>query len=375
MNTTNNQAGYLDKTYGTDGYTSPPEPNNSNPRPVTQWQKGILFAPAKSGSVSQLVHFDEHGQRNVIFGPEGRRDVVPSGLTDFIIQVIIPLLDGYIVAGSAKTLSGDGVLAVLKYYADSRPDPTFGDKGQLEIRFDRIVTSSASGAPTADGGYILPLSSGSSDILLKLTPKGDVDTEFGPDKDGTVKFDLGTGIKSVIPTASGQILVVGTYISDGYSGVLSLTPKGGLDAAYGRNGYAIFTNGTTIFQGKLNSEDNLIVCGESDGRGMLAMLTPEGQTHPEFNGGEPVVDSSDVRLWFKCDVGHDNRIFALGIRKDNFIVARRYDQAGAQDMNYGQKGTWTAATQYVDGLSDVFSTPEGAVMGTVFRAVFWRLYS
>ncbi|MBN3864702.1 hypothetical protein HCU66_20950 [Pseudomonas frederiksbergensis] len=377
MSTTNNQPGHLDKTYGIDGYTNPPEPNNSSPRPVVKWLNGILFAPVTPDSVSRLVHFDGDGQRNLIFGPEGRRDVIPPRNTGFLISSLISLSDGYIVAGSAKTPSGEGIFVVLKYLADGGLNEDFGHNGMLEVSLDNVGNCSVPGACTADGGYVIPIGQGLNHALLKVTREGAVDTNFGPNKDGIVEFNLPgeiTQIMTVVVTPDDQILVVGHHLFGNYSAVVCLTSKGAPNSSYGEGGIGKLPSGVAPYYGVLGSDDGLVVCGGSNGHAMLAKLTPFGEIPSEFNEGNPVVDNSGVRVWVKCDVDDADRILVLGKSEEQFTVARRYDSAGAQDMNYGPGGTWLSSEKNFDGLSCIFSTQKGAVMSTEYRARGWRLH-
>jgi uncharacterized delta-60 repeat protein len=149
------------------------------------------------------------------FGSGGRA-VVPNDANNEN-AVAADSLGRVIVVGEVPG-PGDLDAAVVRFTADGRPDPAFGDNGLVALDFGGTDSADAVAVDGADdiiiAGIADHLPGGQSEfVVARLTPDGRLDPAFGTG--GKVVFNLpgGRGAASgvAIDPSDGGIVVAGTY--------------------------------------------------------------------------------------------------------------------------------------------------------------------
>lgn len=211
--------------------------------------------------------------------------------------------DGRVVAvGSGSALPRTGELAVARYTADGRLDPSFGRGGLVTARFGARRAAGRAVAIQRGGRLIVVGTKGrgpahSTGIVIRYRPNGTLDRSFG--RNGLVRFDPRarghTDIWDVVTLGSGKILVAGVY----------------------------------------------------RGRFVLARLRFNGTFDRSFGGGDGrVLTEFDRRNRCACGyaaklaVSRDGRILLLGDLRFGapFFALARYTERGRLDRRFGQRG-------------------------------------
>jgi len=164
-----------------------------------------------------------------------RANDATGGARSLVIQS-----DGkFVVVGSARTASGDYVLAFARYNTDGTLDTTFGTNGTSIQHVPNMLGGGAQLTPVKlfaqpDGSFVVignGYSGGglSSGFTLKLSYQGLIDTSYGsngsvPASDGMTNF----GLYDAVQDSDGSIFFGGYYSASGQSSALfgKLGPSG-----------------------------------------------------------------------------------------------------------------------------------------------------
>ena len=215
---------------------------------------------AKDGSSNIVVgRLNADGTADAKFGVDGS-DGTPDGFTavslgdgNDVAEDIAVAKDGTIVVAGTHGPKGNSNIAVLRFTADGKLDPSFGKSadgtpdGVASFSLGEGSDEANALALTADGKIVVAGDSVAKDgstnvVIARLNADGTLDEAFGVADDGTpngfVSTSLGAGndyATDVVMDKNGNIVVAG-YHQEGNStniAVLRYTPKGELDEAFG----------------------------------------------------------------------------------------------------------------------------------------------
>jgi uncharacterized delta-60 repeat protein len=215
-----------------------------------------------------LVRYTAGGAPDPSFGNGGKVFTPGSTATEQEANAIAIQADGkVVVAGQSRTGSNTDVL-VARYLSNGTPDPNFGSGGKTTTAVGAGNVSDAANAVTvlADGKIVVVGTTGSDYLLLRYTPGGVLDTNFGSGGGNFIDFagaiDAGYG---VAVQGDGRILVTGTSNLNGRENfaLLRFTSGGGIDSSFGNGGGLL----TTVTAG---SDSARAIALQSDGRIVVA---------------------------------------------------------------------------------------------------------
>jgi len=230
------------------------------------------------------------------FSADGRLDnsFANSGITntdigsrDFGYSIISLPDQSTLLAGA----SGSGI-GIVKYTPSGLVDTNFGQGGKVVLndftqsQVVRVITSSDGkifiGADTNSGG--------SRDFsIIKLNGNGTIDTSFATQGRASFDFDgRNDYLSELLITSDGKILLIGT--SSGDFSALRLNSNGSLDTSYGSNGKVITDIGginDTANSAALQNDGKLVVAGTSDGNFAVIRYSSSGALDQSFADKTP----------------------------------------------------------------------------------------
>jgi len=210
--------------------------------------------------IAVLWKYLENGVKDEVFGLGGKvvydigRDCESKAIAIYIdnnSNKIKILVTGYVSNGSNKDI------IILRYNEDGSLDTTFGSNKNGIVKYDgkngddegRDIEIDSSGRILV-AGYS---SNGSNKdiIILRYNEDGSLDTTFGSNKDGIVKYDGKNGDdegRDIEIDSSGRILVAG-YSSNGSSNkdiiILRYNENGTPDTSFGNSGVYVYDSSSS----------------------------------------------------------------------------------------------------------------------------------
>jgi uncharacterized delta-60 repeat protein len=176
------------------------------------------------------------GQLDAAFGSGGkvRTDIGGADWADTVATA--PNGDVLVAGATGRDTYAERDVLVVRYDAEGRPDPSFGDHG---IVVTDLGSDDLAGALVAqqDGKIVIAGKRGPDLALVRYSVDGTLDPTF--DHDGVVVTDFGTEERALalMPRPSGRLVVVG-WRPDGL--VLARYLRDGrLDTAFGRAGTVV----------------------------------------------------------------------------------------------------------------------------------------
>src|SRR5258708_1573842 len=284
--------------------------------------------------------------------------------------------DGKIIAAGHSALSGQGVIALVRYNAngslDSAPG-SFGSGGIVRTTVGSDGAEAVAVAVQADGkivvaGTILAANfSGKGIVLLRYNADGTLDTSFGTPGTGIVTKTIGTGsdtaaaalaLQPAVPPTHGEIIVAGQALTNTKTDILPLrynlarTP----DATFGGTGLVTtaLSSDAAALAIQVQPADGKIVAAGSVGKfsdsSMDAVLL-------RYNNTDGALDATfGVGGIVQTDIGTgnnfansivlqpDGNIVVAGHANVNFsldtsdVALLRYSAAGALETTFGETG-------------------------------------
>lgn len=263
----------LDGGFGQNGVLAVPLSPTEHDRfmAITNGPVGSFYAAGFTSlagdNAMTLAKIDADGSLNPAFGEGGMAtvNVAVGGKTVEIARAVAVQPDGKIlIAGpfeknpkASGTAAKDTDIAVLRFDADGKPDPSFGKGGRATIDFGAgkpvdaetyVADNSWGMAALSDGRVVVFGSTASPDredadfAIAGLTSAGVLDKAFGTN--GMTKVDNNQGGDSPRNMA---VQPDGKLVFTGYSRdaddvispvIIRTTPDGKLDTAFGQNGLA-----------------------------------------------------------------------------------------------------------------------------------------
>lgn len=249
--------------------------------------------------------------------------------------------DGKIIAGGNFTMYD--VVArknILRLNSDGTIDPTF-NPGTGFNNIVNVVKLQADGKVLVGGEFTsfngIPING-----IARLNSDGSLDMTYNP----------GSGTEYVLDVAiqaDGRILVGGAFQElNGYvsPGLVRLQTNGSVDSTF----VTRTTNNSRVTSINVLPDDKIMIGGwflyvNSDPRGKVARLNPNGSTDSTFNSG----------------TGFTARVNSMALQNDQKIVAAGFFKA------YNGKRRWGVARLHTDGQIDYGFSPEVGFSAEVLK--------
>lgn len=345
--------------------------------------------------------FAKDGDLDLTFNKTGKFSI-PFGNQFSILYSVLVQPDEKIVAVGMSDIE----FALVRLNVDGEMDNSFGHKGRVILPITNTNSLNMSIAIQSDGKLVLTGSSNDQFVVVRVNSNGVLDSTFGTD--GIVKFTFGYGINSnaikiqkdnkivvggdsyagralnltrlkidgkfdplftdTIADGFGKVLIqfdlnaVGNAVAiqndgkilicgniGGFFSVLRLQSNGALDLNFGPFGlgYVTIISGVSASANSivLQSDQKIVLGGQSDSKFVLARLTTDGTLDKTFNKKGFVETSIDQIAAIQSIVLQpwDSKIVVAGfsvVELNKFILAR-YTNDGILDTTFGDKGIVT----------------------------------
>ncbi len=240
--------------------------------------------------------------------------------------------------------------AVARVTADgSSLDFSFGENGISVLETPAFLPDFRFDMAVNDADEIFLLSDvGPNATVTKLTPNGQIDTDFAVDGDRELTFTDETILPADITLDENGNLFIAAETNNNF-GVIKLNANGDYDTSFGDNGRAVHSlNGPDQPYGITVQEDGkVLVCGTTDdGFGLwigMIRIEANGELDSGFgDNGEVIriVNGSDYP--YAVEVDSQGRIVLGGrigggqLFATGFIA--RYTSDGSEDLSFGDEG-------------------------------------
>ncbi len=247
-------------------------------------------------------------------------------------------------------------LALLPLVALAQPgtlDPLFGDGGTVFLTPDPVAGTGAVGL-TADGKIVLAGIVGGDAAVLRLSPDGSLDTDFG--NDGYALVDLGGGedqFLGLIVRADGSLVASGLGTNsqgDGVNVLAAFSAEGVLDPSFGNGGTVTLNEGFESLQFTRLAErpgGSLLVTGAGippdadDSVAIVAQLSADGALDGAFgtDGIARIALAGRGVVGQDLAVQADGRIVVGGLASGALFdiepFAARLTETGSLDESFG----------------------------------------
>jgi uncharacterized delta-60 repeat protein len=319
------------------------------------------------------------------FGPQSTEKVAetPQVSIDVAHSLLITPQGEVVVAGVSRKGSR-WVWGLVRYGADGRLDPGFGNGGRVLTEFGG---GSATAVATQADGKLLVAGSGATDGkgdtgfgLACYTVHGRLDPSFGRNGRVLTAFAKYPGEKFAIANAiSVAVESDGKIVAAGWSGgtnaasfatLVRYTPRGKLDPSFGRGGKVVTALGTQhdaqLSAVALQPDGKIVALATtylpSGTAVVVARFTSSGEPDPSFGqGGQVTVDSliggsavlvqPDGKMVAAGSLG-----FAAGAR----AALVRYTAEGKLDSSFGSGGEVT--TDWAGYIASLALEPNGKLV-------------
>lgn len=239
--------------------------------------KIILAGSASNGQDDDIavVRYTPDGRPDPAFG-QGGKVVTPLGKGNDVAYGVAVQPDGRVVVAGETGQGGATDFVVLRYTPDGRPDPGFGNGGQVITSFGDGPDGVHGLALQPDGNVVVGGSAWNGEdydlALARYGADGRLDPAFGQDGKVTTavggSHDIGFGL-GLQP--GGKVVVVGrTHNGQDYDlALVRYTPEGRLDPAFGTGGKVTLAVGTgdDLFPAlALQANGEIVAAGNAPGR-------------------------------------------------------------------------------------------------------------
>ncbi|RMI33501.1 NHL repeat-containing protein [Nocardia stercoris] len=322
---------------------------------------GSTLDPAQSDNFA-LARFTSVGLTDPTFGDNGKVSTDFGGRSD-VAAALAQTPDGKLVAAGTShgTDTGD-TIAVARYTADGRPDPSFGDNGKVSTDLGTRADHANAVVVQPDGrvvvtGSTLDAAQGDNFVVVRYTADGKPDPSFGAG--GKVSTDFGgrSDIAAAVALESdGKLIVAGTSHGTDTGDTIAVaryTADGTLDASFGAGGKVSTDLGTKADHATavaVQPDGRIVVAGSTRDAAQgdnfaVVRYTADGTLDPSFGAAGTVFTDfggkSDTATGVA--VGSDGRIVVAGTSAGTAagedIAVARYTGDGKLDLTFGTAGT------------------------------------
>lgn len=198
---------------------------------------GLTHRGAAAGYDFALVRLLDTGALDTGFGDAGRVVTDFGGDNDRAFA-LLAMPDGRLVAGGQTNRTGGTGLdfALARYLPDGRPDPAFGNGGQVVAAILPSSTGDVIRAlalqPVNGQPHLLAVGGEGDFTVARFTPAGALDTGFGADGRVTGLFGASIGSATAVTVLPGGEAVIAGHVGHDFAAV-KLGVDGRLDAGFG----------------------------------------------------------------------------------------------------------------------------------------------
>ena len=361
-------SGALDSSFGGDGRVFASFSGFDTASGVAVDARGGVLVSGRVGGKVALARFDGRGRVDRAFGNGGLvREPLGSDPEEGVVRVARQA-DGRIVfAGTTRDLNrdnqlGDGALGIYRLLPNGKPDRSFGSRGTVFIRRSQELLGAELALDPAGRIVVVTRVQGlrrGGLLVLRLTNRGRLDPSFGRRGQREVRFGQQSFLGSATVDRQGRVYVAGADLANRAFSVLRLTARGSVDAGFGTAGtarlphrgvlalpsaVAVEPAGRIVLAGAegFSREAAPVPCG-SCGFLSVARLTPNGRADRTF--GTMGIVHTTLELTPSLGLGlalqSDGRIvMAGGIQREqssSFLLVRLL-RSGAFDPSLNRNG-------------------------------------
>jgi uncharacterized delta-60 repeat protein len=265
----------------------------------------------------------------------------------------------FAVAGS----DGAGHFAVAEFTGTGAPNLSFSGDGQTTTVFGDLSATPLAMARDASGRLVVAGSAGGLFAVVRYTKTGLLDSTFGNSGKVSVNFGESGGASAVLIQPNGDIVLAGgvSGSSGGDFALARLHPNGTLDSSFGVGGKVVTdlsgsSSNDLLFGAALQSNGDIVACGEEMPSLAVARYTPTGTLDSGFGaGGVATISSTDELRAGDCTIDPNGNILAGGTRfggtpTTKQFVAARFTPTGGPDGLFNPGGI--GGTDFGAGITE-----------------------
>lgn len=376
-------SGFLDSTFDGDGKltTTFPGTTGNTIRSIAIQADGRILglgaSPESSNSRNfATVRYNSNGSIDTSFDGDGivftNSVTGSSSLADIKQQS-----DGKIVGTGWVNWNGDRDFVITRYTSAGAIDTLFGIGGFNWVSFSSYSKDTANAMAIQNDGKIVVvgdsfLGTTSQFAVARLISAGSPDTTF--DADGKVLLSLGTSAEAnaVAVQSDGKILVGGTALTGGLSGVYRsviarLKTNGNLDTTYGSGGTVTIGGGdfdSVVYSLAIQpSTGKVIAAGYEDGNFAVARINTNGTLDTSFG------TAGKVLIPVAADIDDYDQATSVVLQSDGKIVIGGH----VNDVAFPYEGGFALARLTASGNLDTSFNSDGKVVTLIPPAITPRL--
>ncbi|TMU81693.1 hypothetical protein FGA82_05800 [Pseudomonas fluorescens] len=389
---TSDNEGQLDPAFGTDGLallnTSDTEGPSISPKGMGVDSTGRIYIVGSEHTSRERVSYwcmrmSASGVVDSTFGKAGyvtgEFDPNVGGRSYSGLKEVVELPGAKILLiGSYHDGSFATWVGLLRLLPDGRPDPAFGDKGQVLIALGSLsakqklrdesslatsLTRSITQGPVLPDGKILVLTQiydgleKTQSVVLRFMPNGALDTSFN--QSGMVRVAHPdyphTALTDIVVDHEGKYALSGYCFEKSHLQFHALFSKlettGALDTSFATAGFLLVepnNDEQNLLFHNLVTQANRRLLGvgqeHSEGEhGLLVSRESDGSANIQFNRGEPLLTRLEDRStrWVSAAIQNDASILVFGYLSDppRTVVAKFTDR-GELDKTLGAGTGW-----------------------------------
>jgi uncharacterized delta-60 repeat protein len=344
-------------------------------------------------AAAQVARYNPDGTLDRSFGDGGSASG-PAGIVGIGAPSLAVRRDGKIVLVASDDftaeVTGASIHAThfLRFNADGSPDASFGNNGQLVLKFGETEFDASERGLALDGQDRMLLIG--KDYVARYTPDGKLDRTFGLNGHVSIAALTGSGYWAfdLAVTPAGNVLVL---FNGADTAVLRLTGTGVPDPTFGARGLVRIPLGpgfTDTPQMRVLSNGKIVVASAHyDSAGLLftllVRLDADGSFDPTFGAsGRVTLHLGDYSGQESLAVADDGKILLSGTatyRQDvapTFPTLTRLLPDGAPDSTFGLHGTIVLRPGTDARVAAVLPAPGGKtiLIGTLSADPIYRVF-
>jgi uncharacterized delta-60 repeat protein len=291
-----------------------------------------------------LARFTPNGILDSAFGRGGHVTTNLSGLNDWANAVAVQPDGKMVVVGSSAELylTGIGYSTLARYNPDGSLDTSFDANGLWFSDIQQLLYHPTALALLPDGKIAIAGDNFNRWFLERLNTNGTLDTEFGSGGQVFLDLDYHAEARALLLQPDGKLVIAGGGNNDFI--LARYNPNGTLDADFGLGGLVTTTIGLSSQGTALiwQPDGKLILAGAANGNYALARYNPDGSLDTYFgNNGIVITDFGGDDEAMALVLLPDGKLAAAGSSGTNFALAR-YNADGLLDSTFGVGGLVTA---------------------------------
>lgn len=351
-------SGSLDKSFGDDGKVLAGGSKDDSIYDIISNSDGTIYicgetnSPPAKGYDSFVAKLSQKGNFVSSFGQNG---VVLSGTDkDDSCKAIAKDANGNIYAtGSFTNSSNKDRGYIVKFKPDGSLDKSFNGSGYVNLSMDSYLNTIAI---QSDGKIVVAGEEQGKALTMRFNSNGTADSSFG--SSGKVTIGNGTAkdeVNDIAIDSSGNIVLVGKTVVNSKENVAvaRLTPSGQIDTNFGNNGGFFYNSGDddNAKAVKIDSSGKIVLSGMSGNSMLLIKLNSNGSLDTSFGAGG-VVKYSDSPYCKGYDLAldTDDNILVTGFAGQSWTSVKmalwRYNIEGNLDKTFNKTGILTYSGGY-----------------------------